>query len=327
LGTHPASKALRERFASAILTGNKSELNQILCEVAKISDPSDSPEKFFGVMACLLIRTARHAIRECMAQEELRNLALTDELTGLYNRRGLFALAGQQLKLARRNHQCALLFFADLDGLKQINDRLGHFEGDIAIRRVARILRDTFRDSDIVARLGGDEFAILANEASLDSQKDIWRRLKQNLSAEGSRDPRYSFSLSVGVARFDPRSALTLNDLLEYADQAMYEVKRTSAEVRLPGSPEKDFASRISPEEPGGGNATNLANAKEASTDLPALKSARQAKVTFLFAKLPGRTRTSVGASRLRRERRPLTFSNGVVTSKMGQSGLSGYRL
>ena len=296
LGTHPASEALREKFASAILAGNSSELNQILCEVARISDPSDSPEKFFGVMACLLIRTARNAIRQCMAQEELRNLALTDDLTGLHNRRGLFALAGQQLKLARRNHQCALLFFADVDGLKQINDRLGHSEGDIAIRRVARILRATFRDSDIVARLGGDEFAILANEASLDSQKDIWRRLKENLRAEGLRDPRYSLSLSVGVARFDPRSALTLSDLLEYADQAMYEAKRTSAEVRFPASPEKDFASRISPEEPGAGIATSLTNARGANPGLPALRPARQAKITFLFANLPGRSSTSVGA-------------------------------
>ena len=296
LGTHPASKALREKFASAILTGNSSELNQILCEVAKISDPSDSPEKFFGVMACLLIRTARNAIQQCMAQEELRNLALTDDLTGLHNRRGLFALAGQQLKLARRNHQRALVFFADIDGLKQINDRLGHSEGDIAIRRVARILRGAFRDSDIVARLGEDEFAILANEASLDSQKDIWWRLKENLRAEGSRDPRYSLSLSVGVARFDPRSALTLSDLLEYADQAMYEAKRTSAKVRFPGSPEKDFASRISPEEPGAGIATSLTNARGANPGLPALRPARQAKITFLFANLPGRISTSVGA-------------------------------
>jgi diguanylate cyclase (GGDEF)-like protein len=296
LGTHPASKALREKFASAILTGNKSELNQILCEVAKISDPSVSPEKFFGVMACLLIRTARQAIRQCMAQEELRNLALTDDLTDLYNRRGFFALAGQLHKLARRNHQCALLFFADLDGLKQINDRLGHFEGDIAIRRVARILRDTFRDSDIVARLGGDEFAILANEACLDSQKDIWRRLKQNLSAKGSRDPRYSLSFSVGVARFDPCSALNLNDLLEYADQAMYEAKRTSAEVRLPWSPEKDSVSRISPEEAGAGNATNLLNARGVNPGFRSMGPEGQAKVTFLFANLPGRGAAAVGA-------------------------------
>jgi hypothetical protein len=87
LGTHPASKALSERFASAILTGKRRELNQILCEVAKISNPSDSPERYFGVMACLLVRTARQAVRQCMAQEGSRNLALTDDPRGPCHRR------------------------------------------------------------------------------------------------------------------------------------------------------------------------------------------------------------------------------------------------
>jgi diguanylate cyclase (GGDEF)-like protein len=296
LGTHPASEALRERLARAILRGNKDDLNQTLCELAKISVPSDSPEEFFRVMAGLLVRTARCAIQQRVVQEELRNLALTDDLTGLYNRRGFFALAEQQLKLARRNHEGALLFFADIDGLKQINDRLGHSEGDVAIMRVARILRDTFRDSDIVARLGGDEFSILANEASSDSQKDIWRRLKENLSAEGSRDPRYSLSLSIGVARFDPRSAVTLRELLGYADQAMYEAKRTSAEVRPPRGAERDFVSRISPEESSAGNGTSPANAGGTRRVPATPKPARKAKVTFLFANLPGRTRPLVVA-------------------------------
>jgi diguanylate cyclase (GGDEF)-like protein len=295
IGTHPASEALRERLASAILRGNKAELNQTLCEIAKISVPSDSPEEFFRAMAGLLIRTARCAIQQRVAQEELRNLALTDDLTGLLNRRGFFALAGQQLKLARRNHECALLFFADIDGLKQINDRLGHSEGDRAITRTAEILRETFRNSDIVARLGGDEFAVLANEASADSQKDIWRRLKENLSTEGSREPLYSLSLSIGVARFDPRSAVTLSELLEYADQAMYEAKRTSAEVCPAGGAEKDFVSRIRPEEASAGNATSPVNEGGVSTVPPAPKPARHGKVTFLFANLPGRSRTVVG--------------------------------
>jgi len=112
--------------------------------------------------------------------------------------------------------------------------------------------------------------------------------LKENLSAEGSHDPRYSLSLSIGVARFDPRSSITLGELLEYADQAMYEAKRTSAEVRPPGIAEKDFALRINPEEISAGSATSPANARGASTVSHAPKPARQAKVTFLFANLPG---------------------------------------
>jgi diguanylate cyclase (GGDEF)-like protein len=296
LGAHSAFKAFRKRFAGAILTGNRRELNQILCEVADISNPSGSPEKFFGGMAGLLLRAARHAIRPCMAQEQLRNLALTGNLTGLYNRRGLFRRAGQRFQLRRPNHQCPLHFFADVDGLKQIQDCLGHFEGDLAIRRVAGILRGICRDSDMVARLGGDEFAILASEASLVSEKDNGRPVKENLSAEGSRDRGDSLPLIHGVARLTPRSALTWrSDLLVYADQARYEAKRTSAEARLPVSAEKDFASRISPAEVAARKATSLANARGANPGLPALRRARQAKVTFPFANLPGRSSTAVG--------------------------------
>jgi len=120
--------------------------------------------------------------------------------------------------------------------------------------------------SDIIARLGGDEFAILANEASEDSQKHIWARLKEHLCAEGSRDPRYSLSLSIGVARFDPRGAVTLEELLEYADQAMYEAKRASADPSFPGCPGRYFMSRISPDQGLPGNARCATNAKSSST-------------------------------------------------------------
>jgi diguanylate cyclase (GGDEF)-like protein len=296
LGTHSASESVRERFAKAIFAGDRSELDQILREIAKIFSPSDSPEEFLRVMASLLIRAARCAVKQHMVREELRGLALTDDLTGLHNRRGFFALAGQQIKIARRNDRWALLFFADLDGLKQINDRFGHSEGDRAIVRVAQILRDTFRTSDIIARLAGDEFAILANEASADSEKDIWARLKEHLGAEGSCDPRYPLSLSIGVARFDPRSAVTLEDLLEYADQAMYEAKRASGASCSPWSPGKPFVSRISTDQDLPGNAGYATTAKSSSTVPLAPKIANPTKVRLLLANLPGRKVPVVGA-------------------------------
>src|ERR1700692_4131144 len=184
----PTPKIIGERFTGAMLSSNKRLLDQILREIVDTFPPSESPEEFFGLMSGLFARTAHHAVKLHVAQEQLRSQALTDELTGLHNRRGFFALAGQQLKLARRNHATALLFFADINGLKQINDRFGHAEGDAAIHRVARALTRTFRDSDMAARLGGDEFAILTNEVNSHSQQDIMRRLKESLDAEGSRD-------------------------------------------------------------------------------------------------------------------------------------------
>ncbi len=226
---HPTPKVIGERFTDAMLSGDRRQMDRILREIVETFPPSKSPDEFFELMSGLLARTAHQAVKMHVAQEQLRSQALTDELTGLHNRRGFFALAVQQLKYARRNRSSALLFFADINGLKQVNDRFGHAEGDAAIHRVARVLARTFRDSDIVSRLGGDEFAILTNEANSSSQQDILRRLKENLDSEASRDPRYALSLSVGVARFDPQRPSTLDALLNLADRRMYEAKRSPA--------------------------------------------------------------------------------------------------
>src|SRR5215510_9093069 len=94
------------------------------------------------------------------AQDSLRNLSLTDDLTGLYNRRGFFTLAEQHLKSARRARRQASLIYIDMDGLKTLNDTHGHEEGSNALREIANILRNTFRSSDIIARIGGNEFVI-----------------------------------------------------------------------------------------------------------------------------------------------------------------------
>jgi PAS domain S-box-containing protein len=96
------------------------------------------------------------------AEEQLRNLSLADDLTGLYNRRGFLTLAEQELKMANRLKRGMFLLFADLDHLKEINDRFGHQEGDRALMDVTHVIKETFRDPDIIARIGGDEFVILA---------------------------------------------------------------------------------------------------------------------------------------------------------------------
>jgi len=95
---------------------------------------------------------------------KLNNLSQTDELTGLYNRRGFISLTRSSLELAQRMGKSGLLFFIDMDGLKVINDSYGHEEGDIAIKEIANILRSAFRKSDIVARLGGDEFTVFTTD-------------------------------------------------------------------------------------------------------------------------------------------------------------------
>ena len=174
----------------------------------------------------LLMRAVRCAAKQYMLQAELGSLALTDELTGLYNRRGFMALAERQLKLGRRAGRGMLLFVMDVDHLKQINDSFGHSAGDSALKRTANALEETFRDSDVVARLGGDEFAVLAIEASGHSEATIKTRLFECLKSISAEQHGYEISLSLGVARFDPRNRTSIGELMVKADQAMYEQKR-----------------------------------------------------------------------------------------------------
>ncbi|HJU73478.1 MAG TPA: GGDEF domain-containing protein [Gemmatimonadaceae bacterium] len=156
---------------------------------------------------------------------ELRALSLVDDLTGLHNRRGFLTLAEQQIKLARRNKRELVLLFIDMDDFKLINDRFGHQEGDLALQRAARVLRSTFRDSDIIARLGGDEFVVLAAETG--TSASIIQRLRQELAARNETDAqRYTISFSVGAARFDPEAPPTIEELLRTADSMLYEQKR-----------------------------------------------------------------------------------------------------
>jgi diguanylate cyclase (GGDEF)-like protein len=175
-----------------------------------------------------LVAQAARLVERKKAEEALRDLSLTDELTMLRNRRGFITLCGQYLELVRtrRTGTGLLLLFADIDGLKHINDRFGHQEGSGAIVQAAEILKKSCRGSDIIARIGGDEFTVLALGVSADSAKEITARIQEELrshNAEGKRP--YQLSLSVGVTRIEPGSTASIEDLLAKADQAMYEHK------------------------------------------------------------------------------------------------------
>ncbi|MFI5094363.1 MAG: GGDEF domain-containing protein [Candidatus Acidiferrales bacterium] len=221
----PPENGLTENLSSALRAAD-SEFGQILQEVDEISKllKSDHPNT-------QTMRVATHpavwgAVKQALLDRELRYLALTDDLTCLFNRRGFFAAATHQLKLAQRNGQSFLLMFCDVDNLKKINDTYGHHEGDLALIRTADALEQSFRGSDILSRLGGDEFVVLASEASSQTQEVLLRRLEKNLKKSNANESRYQLSLSVGVARFDPKRAISLGELMAQADEAMYEQKR-----------------------------------------------------------------------------------------------------
>ena len=184
-----------------------------------------------GLLVLVLVSSfqAHRSMKEtARAEEQLRLLSLTDELTGLYNRRGFLALAVQQTRVARRDGRPMMVVSADLDGLKEINDTFGHKEGDAAIAETAHILRENFRKSDIVARIGGDEFAILltGGEAAFDSGKLDGRLQKTVEKHNQTTDRLYRISVSAGFADFDGAGTHTFDEWLDRADTMMYEQKR-----------------------------------------------------------------------------------------------------
>lgn len=161
------------------------------------------------------------------AEGAIQTLSLVDELTGLYNRRGFLAFSEQHLISLQRANKSLMVVYADLDGLKQINDTLGHKEGDRALIKTAEILRETFRTSDVLGRLGGDEFTVFAAVESEGGVETVLARLDEKFkSVNALNSYPYRLSVSIGYALMNPDETQSVEDLMASADKAMYENKR-----------------------------------------------------------------------------------------------------
>lgn len=183
----------------------------------------------------LLLRVIRYAQERHRLLAALQSLALTDTLTGLYNRRGFITVAEEQLKLARRSGYSLALAFVDLDGMKRINDELGHEFGDQALVNTAQILRDTFRASDVIARLGGDEFIVLAIDAGPGVASRSRKHLAQALAQHNAAPGAVPLAFSVGFSHFIPaaeNNTACIEDLMVEADKQMYIEKQQSRASR-----------------------------------------------------------------------------------------------
>jgi diguanylate cyclase (GGDEF)-like protein len=174
-------------------------------------------------------------------------LAISDELTGLYNRRGFLLLGCERMKLARYRNKNLLLLYASLDNLKQINKQFGHPEGDRVLLKTAEIFRNTFRTSDILGRFGGNEFTALVIEEFELATDSISRRLQDNMSELAAANTRYPLSFSVGMTRYVAGAPSSLKTLLAQAKQALAKEKQANASnggsstVMFPGS-RRDFS-------------------------------------------------------------------------------------
>lgn len=168
---------------------------------------------------------AEELARRDEIEVEMRSLALTDILTGLNNRRGFLIQAEHMFRLARRKQAGCAVIYADIDGLKLVNDQLGHQTGDQLIRDAAAVLRESMRDTDVLARLGGDEFVAFALDDA--HPRVILTRLRDNLAAFNLMQERtYRLSISAGAVQCDPDSDTPLLDYVQQADREMYAHKR-----------------------------------------------------------------------------------------------------
>lgn len=165
-----------------------------------------------------------------MVEAELLSIAQNtlDPLTAISNRRGFELLAHQSLASCRRTESEAALVFFDLDFFKEVNDSFGHRKGDQVLYDFAHILMTAFRESDVIARLGGDEFVVLLSFVHRDTVNRVIERFKQLLEQYNQQHPKqHRLATSIGIAHWTPDSDMSLEDLLDSADKAMYQNKAT----------------------------------------------------------------------------------------------------
>ena len=193
-------------------------------DAGTVAFQTDRSKDELGQLSRAWSRTGTHLIE---LQDELRRLATIDPLTGLANRRGFFALGEHMLLVAARTRCEVALLFIDTDGLKRVNDQQGHAAGDALLIEVADVIRETIRSSDVAGRIGGDEFCVLlVGDPTLDAERVVGR-LRDGASAHNARPGRsYSVSMSIGLTVLPAGRSVTLEELIDAADEGMYEEKR-----------------------------------------------------------------------------------------------------
>ncbi|MBN1699978.1 MAG: GGDEF domain-containing protein [Spirochaetales bacterium] len=177
-------------------------------------------------------RQAEDQLRDALVElkalnKELHNLSVRDELTGLYNRRGLLLIGEERFNNTKSNERFAILY-GDLDDLKVINDSFGHTEGDFAIKTISDILRNTLKSADIEGRLGGDEFVVIIDNISDENDVGIIiEKIQKNIEAfnKASKKP-YNLSITFGYSIFDKNKYIAFSQMLKEADKRLYSFKK-----------------------------------------------------------------------------------------------------
>lgn len=178
-------------------------------------------QAFMGIMAITILALAAEVSEHKRAEERVRNLAVSDPLTGLANYRQMVEALETEIKRFGRNERPFVVLLLDLDGLKKINDALGHIAGSRALCRLADMLRLYSREMDTAARYGGDEFVLILPETDAEAARLVAQRISKRLAEDGE-EPR--ISVSIGTAVY-PGDGETVNEILGAADRDLYREK------------------------------------------------------------------------------------------------------
>ncbi len=170
----------------------------------------------------VLARVGVH-IRLEKTLEKLEALSLKDTLTGALNRRSVYKVLAQQIEITKKNKECFVLCYIDIDNLKIINDNYGHAEGDVLINTVVSSLKNMVRASDYVFRMGGDEFLIVFPKVKLQDSQKLIERIRQNLNKQKVHDIVIDFSF--GFSEYCYKNDMSPKALIEIADENMYKAK------------------------------------------------------------------------------------------------------
>lgn len=163
-------------------------------------------------------------------EEQLSHFATTDILTGVYNRRMGMELLGKEIKITKRRNSLLSICFLDLDGLKKVNDEHGHQEGDKLLKKVALVIKNNIRESDIFCRMGGDEFLVIFPDSSEEAAEGIWQRILTDFQKMNrSQECKYPMHVSHGIVEYHKgcfEEGKEIDELIELVDKRMYKEKQ-----------------------------------------------------------------------------------------------------
>jgi two-component system cell cycle response regulator len=173
----------------------------------------------------------------------LKNLSITDELTKLFNRRYLIQRLDEELSKIKRYNYTLSVMMLDIDHFKRINDTYGHAQGDLALEKLAQLIKKNIRAIDIACRYGGEEIVIIFSFTDLEGISDVARRLRRKVEEQnfGSTEQPFKFTVSIGLISADSKDQLDVDSLFKTLDKQLYEAKNTGRN-KICGGLYKDLA-------------------------------------------------------------------------------------